>query len=80
MGVTQDAGLTYSNVQAITAGDILGGDPDDDADLETQLKIRPDGRQAFVVWTSTPDLTDDVAFRELEIDTDIIFRDGFEGL
>jgi len=78
MGATQDGGQTFSGIQAITAGDALFGIADDDADLETQLKLRPDGLQAFVVWTSTPETTDDVAFRELELDPDLIFRDGFE--
>jgi len=78
MGNTQDAGLTFSSIQAITAGDALFGIADDDADLETQLKLRPDGLQAFVVWTTTPGLSDDVGFRELELDPELIFRDGFE--
>jgi len=78
MGNTQDGGDSYSQIMAITAGDALFGIADDEADLETQLKIRPDGQQAFVVWTSTPDATADVAFRELELDADLIFSDGFE--
>jgi len=78
MGATQDGGQTFSGIQAITAGDALFGIADDEADLETQLKLRPDGLQAFVVWTSTPETTADVAFRELELDPDLIFRDGFE--
>ena len=78
MGNTQNGGDSYSPIMAITAGDALFGIPDDDADLETQLKLRPDGLQGFVVWTSTPAETDDVAFRELELDPDLIFSDGFE--
>lgn len=78
MGATQDGGQTFSPIQAITAGDALFGIADDQADLETQLKLRPDGLQGFVVWTSTPAKTDDVAFRKLELDPDLIFKDGFE--
>jgi len=78
MGNTQDGGQNFSGVQAITAGDALFGIADDDADLETQLKLRPDGLRGFVVWTSTPDVTADVAFRKLELDPELIFKDGFE--
>jgi hypothetical protein len=78
MGATQNGGLSYSPVQAISAGDILTGDPDDDADLETQIKLRPDGLQGYAVWTSTPETTDDNAFRLLDLNQDRIFRDRFE--
>ena len=78
MAKTQDGGMTVSSLQAITAGDALFGDPDDDADLETQLKVRPDGLQAFVVWTSTPPGgTADSAFRRLQINLNRIFNDKF---
>lgn len=79
MGVTQDGGQTFSPIQAITAGDALNDISDDDADLETQLKLRPDGLVGYVVWTSTPPGgTDDSLFRRLQLDPDLIFRDGFE--
>ncbi len=77
MGVTHNGGLSYSPIQHITAGNVIGGMPDAVPDFETQLKVRPDGQQAFVVWTSAPVATDDVAFRELEL-IDIIFKNGFE--
>jgi hypothetical protein len=77
MGFTKDAGQSYSLIQSITAGDALSGMPDDVPDFETQLKIRPDGQQAFVVWTSAPLATEDVAFRELKVN-DIIFANSFE--
>ncbi|MEE4639684.1 MAG: choice-of-anchor O protein [Wenzhouxiangella sp.] len=80
MGATQDGGLTFSPVQAVTAGDAFNGITDDDADLETQLKLRPDGLKGFVVWTSTPPGgTDDSLFRRLQINLDRIFKDSFEG-
>ncbi|MEE4330607.1 MAG: choice-of-anchor O protein, partial [Wenzhouxiangella sp.] len=79
MGATQDGGLTFSPVQAVTAGDALNELTDDDADLETQLKLRPDGLKGYVVWTSTPPGgTDDSLFRRLQINLDRIFRDRFE--
>lgn len=78
MGVTENGGQTFSPMQAITAGDILGGSADMITDFETQLKVRPDGKQAFVAWTSVPNTTDDVGFRKLEYVTDVMFKDGFE--
>lgn len=79
MGMTSDAGQSYSLLQSITAGDVVLGMPDDIEDFETQIKIRPDGQQGFVVWTSAPELTEDVAFRELNVIPDLIFANGFEG-
>lgn len=77
MGITKDSGQTYSSIQSITAGDALSGTPDAVPDFETQLKIRPDGQQAFVVWTSAPLVTEDVAMRELNV-SDVIFANSFE--
>jgi hypothetical protein len=77
MGITQNGGLSYSPVQHITAGDVIGGQADDIVDFETQLKVRPDGQQAFVAWSSIPGMTKDVTFRELNY-IDIIFADDFE--
>ena len=77
MGVTHNGGRSYSAVQHITAGDVIGGNPDLIIDFETQLKVRPDGQQAFVAWTSIPIVTKDVGFRELNL-IDVIFEDGFE--
>lgn len=77
MGVTHNGGLSYSSVQHITAGDVIGGSPDMIGDFETQLKVRPDGQQAFVAWTSVPGATKDVGFRELNL-IDVIFDHGFE--
>jgi hypothetical protein len=79
MGATQDGGQTFSAIQAITAGDILNNNPDDEEDLETQLKVRPDGLRAYVTWTGTPPggpANSD--FRRLDLNPDLIFRDGFE--
>ena len=61
----------------VTAGDVIGGNPDLITDFETQLKVRPDGQQAFVAWTSIPVATKDVGFRELNL-IDVIFEGGFE--
>ncbi len=77
MGVTHNGGRSYSPVQHITAGDVLGGTPDMVTDFETQLKIRPDGQQAFVAWTSIPVATKDVGFRELNL-IDVIFANAFD--
>jgi len=51
LSVTMDAGLTFSDLQPLTSGDVLGGAPDLSPDWETQMKIRPDGRQAYIAWS-----------------------------
>jgi hypothetical protein len=51
MLMTPDFGATFSAPQAITAGDALGGLPDGVEDFETQIKLRPDGRASYTVWS-----------------------------
>jgi hypothetical protein len=51
MMVTFDAGASFSAPKAITAGDALYGVGDDFEDFETQIKLRPDGRASFTVWS-----------------------------
>ena len=51
MLLTPDFGATFTAPQAITAGDALGGMPDDFEDFETQIKLRPDGRASYTVWS-----------------------------
>lgn len=51
LSVTLDAGETFSDLQPLTMGDVLGGAPDLSADWETQMKIRPDGREAYIAWS-----------------------------
>ncbi len=46
-----DAGTSFSAPKAITAGDALYGETDDFEDFETQIKLRPDGRASFTVWS-----------------------------
>lgn len=51
MMVTFDAGASFSAPKAITAGDALYGVGDDFEDFETQIKLRPDGRASYTVWS-----------------------------
>jgi hypothetical protein len=51
MLMTPDFGVTFTAPEAITAGDALGGMPDEFEDFETQIKLRPDGRASYTVWS-----------------------------
>ena len=77
MMVSLDEGATWSAAKAITAGNVLGGFADTLDDFETQVKVRPDGREAYVVWSSS-DGTTAADFRRLEVADNTIFVDGFE--
>ena len=51
MLMTPDFGATFTAPETITAGDALNLMPDDFEDFETQIKLRPDGRASFTVWS-----------------------------
>jgi hypothetical protein len=85
--VSLDNGLSWTRAQAITVGDVENGFPDEAEDFETQLKIRPDGLEGHVVWstavpsTVSPGTTvDAVSYRRYQLLEDALFRDGFEEL
>jgi len=63
MQVTLDAGLSFSAPQAITAGDAMFGTPDDFGDFETQIKIRPDGRESYTVWSGDDGIAKHAMYR-----------------
>lgn len=58
-----DMGATWSVAQAISAGDALSGSPDGVEDFETQIKVRPDGRETFTVWSGDDGETINAMFR-----------------
>jgi hypothetical protein len=85
MMVSLDNGLSWTRAQAITVGDVENGFPDEAEDFETQIKVRPDGLEGHVVWSSavpssvTPTTTvDAVSYRRYEVVTEALFADGFE--
>jgi hypothetical protein len=85
MMVSLDSGLSWTRAKAITAGDVENGFPDEAEDFETQIKVRPDGREGYVVWsTSVPSTTtpgtnvDAVSYRRYQVVVDAMFADGFE--
>jgi hypothetical protein len=51
MLMTPDFGVTFTAPEAITAGDALNFMPDEFEDFETQIKLRPDGRASYTVWS-----------------------------
>jgi hypothetical protein len=85
MMVSLDNGLTWTRAQAITVGDVENGFPDEAEDFETQIKVRPDGLEGHVVWSTavpssvTPATTvDAVSYRRYDVVTEALFADGFE--
>lgn len=85
MMVSLDNGLTWTRAQAITVGDVENGFPDEAEDFETQIKVRPDGLEGHVVWSTAvpsaanPAVTvDSASYRRYELLEDAMFRDGFE--
>jgi hypothetical protein len=78
-----DEGLTWTPSKALSAGDVSSGFPDEVADEETQLKVRPDGLQAHIVWTTNlPPGVAAVDYRRADIvdaPPESMFSDGFEG-
>jgi hypothetical protein len=63
MLMTPDFGGTFTEPQAITAGDALNGLPDDFGDFETQIKLRPDGRASYTVWSGDDGSGNNAMFR-----------------
>ena len=58
-----DGGKSFSAEKAITAGDALGSLEDDTEDFETQVKLRPDGRASFTVWSGASGDVNNALFR-----------------
>ena len=79
MLATFDGGATFSAPQAITAGDVLGGMPDEFEDFETQIKLRPDGRASFTVWSGN-DGTNHSMFRRGRVLGDAMSLETQEGV
>lgn len=67
MMVSTDGGETFSQAQAITSGDVLGGTPDDMEDFETQITVRPDGRENYTVWSGFDGQETHSLFRRMKV-------------
>jgi len=63
MAVTLDGGASFSAPKAITGGDALFGPTDEYEDFETQIKVRPDGRASYTVWSGNLGGTKHAMFR-----------------
>ena len=53
-----DAGASFTDPIAITAGNALAGDDDHSEDAEAQIRISPDGRRMFAVWGTSGEVRD----------------------
>lgn len=81
MMMSLDEGLSWSQAQPLTAGDVIGGLDDDLEDFETQIKVRPDGLEGHVVWSSNNGVVNQSLYRRVlvvDVPEDAIFRNGFE--
>lgn len=81
MMVSLDEGLTWSRAKALSVGDVTGGFTDQLEDFETQIKVRPDGLEGHVVWTTNVAGINTASYRRtLVVDAaaDQLFADGFE--
>ena len=81
LSVSLDQGQSWSRARPLTAGSVFEKVADDLADFETQMRARPDGLEAHVVWSSNDGVQNNALFRRVEvIDTPpaLIFHDGFE--
>jgi hypothetical protein len=58
-----DGGKSFSAEKPITAGDALGSFTDETEDFETQVKLRPDGRASYTVWSGYAAGLDNAMFR-----------------
>lgn len=63
MLVSMDNGVSWSEPKAITAGDALGWMTDEVEDFETQIRVRPDGKETFTVWSGNDGEAVNVMFR-----------------
>jgi hypothetical protein len=82
MMVSMDEGLSWTPAKAITSGDVQGGYQDDLEDFETQVKVRPDGLEGHVVWSSNDGTVNNALYRRIDVvdaPLDPIFANGFEG-
>lgn len=80
--VSLDEGLTWTRSKALSVGDAEAGFPDEWADAETQIKVRPDGLQGHIVWGTKLLGVDTVSYRRVDVvdaPPDAMFADGFEG-
>lgn len=81
MMVSLDEGETWSPAKALTAGDVVGGLDDELEDFETQIRARPDGLEAHVVWSTDVEGVNAVSYRRTRVvdaPPDAIFKNGFE--
>jgi hypothetical protein len=80
MLMTPDFGATFTEPQAITAGDALFGVADEFGDFETQIKLRPDGRASFTVWSGDDGTGNNAMFRRGRILGDAMDLETQEGV
>lgn len=81
MMVSLDEGLSWSRAKGLSVGDTLGGIDDDLEDFETQIKIRPDGLEGHVVWSTSVGPIATASYRRVEVvdaPPEPLFADGFE--
>jgi hypothetical protein len=81
MMVSLDQGASWSRAKAITSGDVSGGLSDELEDFETQIKVRPDGLEGHVVWSTAVAGITGASYRRYEVvdlPPDPLFADGFE--
>lgn len=81
MMVSLDEGLSWTVAKPLTSGDVIGGFEDELEDFETQIKVRPDGLEAHVVWSSNEEGINRVDYRRvvvIDAPDEAIFMDGFE--
>ncbi len=63
MAVTFDGGASFAAPKSITVGDALFGATDEFEDFETQIKLRPDGRASYTVWSGNDGTAKHAMFR-----------------
>ncbi|WP_139225135.1 sialidase family protein [Dokdonella immobilis] len=79
MMVSLDEGQSWSRAKAITLGDVEGGYEDELEDFETQIKVRPDGLEGHVVWSTKNALVTPASYRRMQVvEADVIFQNGFD--
>ena len=78
MMVSLDAGVSWSKAKALSAGDVIGGISDLLEDFETQIKVRPDGLEGHVVWSTRAEGKNSSSYRRTLVIEQAIFSDGFE--
>ncbi|MBK8070159.1 MAG: exo-alpha-sialidase [Rhodanobacteraceae bacterium] len=82
MMVSLDEGLSWTRAKALSAGDVQGGYNDSLEDFETQIKVRPDGLEGHVVWSTNDGTVAAASYRRIDVvdlPPEPIFANGFEG-